>query len=238
MKEKIRPVARQSLADDLAQRIRRLIRENRLKRGQRLPPIAEMAKRFGVGHPTLRESLRKLEALGIVDIRHGSGVYVKDETGLLVTNPIHETRVSKKLLLDLVEAREPVELKSVQLAARSVTQEQLEEMHATLATAASSFGDPAALTAANMRFHLEIAKASGNSVVFELLKVLSALFQNEQRIVLDIHGSPRVDLAEHRAMLEALERRDEAEAVALMRAHLAGVRQAIENWDALIDPVE
>ena len=76
MKNAFEPVLRQSLADRLARRIRGLIQNGDYKEGDRLPPIMEMARRFGVGHPTIREALKKLETMGVVEIRHGSGVYV------------------------------------------------------------------------------------------------------------------------------------------------------------------
>lgn len=102
------PVARQSLSDELAQRVRWMIAGGGYAPGDRLPSIASMARRFGVAHPTLREALRKLETLGIVEIRHGSGVFVGvDENALLITNPVFEGHVTRALLLDLVDARTP-----------------------------------------------------------------------------------------------------------------------------------
>ena len=70
------PVLRQSLADDVAQRITQLIQSGNYGPGARLPAISRMATQFAVGAPTLREALKKLETVGVVDIRHGSGVYV------------------------------------------------------------------------------------------------------------------------------------------------------------------
>src|SRR5690348_12151302 len=114
MADAFTPVLRQSLADDLAHRVKQLIEAEGYEPGDRLPSISEMARRFRVGHPTLREALKKLQTLGVVDIRHGSGVYVgKNHNALLLSNPIFDTAVSKKLLLDLIEARMAIELKSV-----------------------------------------------------------------------------------------------------------------------------
>ena len=76
MKHAFEPVLRQSLADRLARRIRAMIQNGSYAPGDRLPPIMEMARQFGVGHPTVREALKKLETVGVVEIRHGSGVYV------------------------------------------------------------------------------------------------------------------------------------------------------------------
>ena len=225
------PVVRQSLADDLAHRIQQLITGN-YEVGERLPSIAEMARRFGVGPPTLREALKKLETVGMVDIRHGSGVYVgKGHDALLMPNPVYTGAVSKKLLTDLIEARIPIEMKSTALAATHATEAQLAEMRDLLARAEASLDDDEALSAVNMAFHQAIAQASGNSVLSQVLDVLRSLFQQEQQLILDIYGSRRQDHVEHVGILEALEQRDEALAVERMRAHLEGVREVLWQWD-------
>lgn len=232
------PVLRQSLADDLAHRVKQLIEAEGYQPGDRLPSISEMARRFRVGHPTLREALKKLQTLGVVDIRHGSGVYVgKNHNALLLSNPIFDTTVSKKLLLDLIEARMAIELKSVALAATHATEEHLAALRETLASAEQNFNDDAALNVANMAFHQQIARASGNTVLYHVLEVLSNLFREEQRVILDIYGSRTKDHAEHRRILEALEQKNEAAAVNRMRAHLHGVREALLRWDPDATPV-
>ncbi|CAN5777683.1 FadR/GntR family transcriptional regulator [soil metagenome] len=224
---------RQSLSDDLAQRIKQLIRSEGHADGARLPTISEMARVFGVGPPTVREALKKLQTVGVVDIRHGSGVYVsRNHNPLLVSNPIFDGAVSKKLLVDLIEARIPIEGKSAALAARNATSEHLDEMERLLATAGKSLDDDAVLSAANMRFHAQIARASGNTVLGQLLDVLSNLFREEQRIILGIYGSRKKDHVEHVGILEALQQRDEDLAVVRMRAHLEGVRDVLLQWDS------
>src|SRR6267142_1607549 len=113
MKNAFAPLERQSLSDRLARQIRGSIQGGDFQRGDRLPPIMEMARRFGVGHPTIREALKKLETMGFVEIRHGSGVYVtRSEEVLVLASPDYSGRVTKKLLLDLVRARIPLEMQS------------------------------------------------------------------------------------------------------------------------------
>jgi GntR family transcriptional repressor for pyruvate dehydrogenase complex len=232
MTDAYRPVLRQSLTDDLAQRVKQLIQFEGRQPGDRLPAISELARRFGVGHPTLREALKKLETLGVVDIRHGSGMYVgPNHNMLLVSNPIFDGAVTKKLLVDLIEARMAIELKSVALAAELATEAELDEMSQALANAGQNLGDDAALNVANMSFHRRIAVGSGNTVICQVLEVLSNLFKDEQKLILDIHGSRAKDHEEHLAILEALRQKDAALAVERMRAHLEGVRTALLRWD-------
>lgn len=226
------PIAKSTLADEVAQRVAQLIRSGDYEPGDRLPTINEMARRFGVGHPTLREALKKLEALGSVKIKHGSGVYVENNQDvLLMSNPIFSGDVSKKMMLDLIEARIPIELKSVVQAARNATDEHIQRMEELLEEAGRHIDDDAMLTQTNMAFHREVAVASGNVVMAQLLEVLSNLFEREQRLILDIYGSREKDHSEHLGILEALRAQDESLAKERMKKHLEGVRAMVQQWD-------
>lgn len=232
------PIVKESLADRLARQIRQLIQRGDYQPGDRLPTIMEMARRFGVGHPTIREALKTLEAVGVVEIRHGSGVYVtRNHDVLLVAGPDYGKTVTKKLVVDLVRTRVCLEELSAADAADNVTDEQLAEMRRLLTVAGESFDDDDALSAANIAFHREIARASGNSVLAQLLDVLGDLFTTEQRMILNIFGSRERDQKEHLGILDALERRDRKLAARRMRTHLEGVRDVVERWDPERHPV-
>lgn len=238
MENAFRPVVRQSLSDRLVRRIRALIQGGEYKEGDRLPPIMEMARRFGVGHPTVREALKTLEAMGVIEIRHGSGVYVtRDRDVLVLASPDYSGTLTKKLLLDLIEARKPIELQTTALAARNLTDDHCQEMRRLLTTAEENLANDEVLTSANMAFHQQIALASGNTVLAQLLDVLQELFVGEQRLILGIFGSRQRDHAEHLGILEALEQRDDSLAVERMKLHLDGVHEVLERWDPEQHPV-
>jgi GntR family transcriptional repressor for pyruvate dehydrogenase complex len=232
------PVLRQNLSDDIAQRISHLIQSAKYEPGARLPAISHMAVQFKVGSPTLREALKKLETLGVVDIRHGSGVYVgRSPDSLLISNPVFEATASKKLLIDLIDARIPIELQTAALAARHATAAHLDDMGCLLARAGKSLNDASALNQLNLSFHRQIALASGNVVMHQILEVLSSLFRNEQRMILDIHGRREDDHQEHLGIHHALRARDASLAAQRMRSHLERVRDTIYRWDPVENPV-
>jgi GntR family transcriptional repressor for pyruvate dehydrogenase complex len=231
-------VLKQSLSDKLALRIRGMIQKGDYKQGDRLPPIMEMARRFGVGHPTIREALKKLETMGFVEIRHGSGVYVsRSEEVLVLASPDYSGTVTKKLLLDLIRVRVPLETQSVADAMKNATLEDLVEMRRLLTTAGHNLGNDSVLNEANMGFHRQIARASGNTVLAQLLDVLHDLFTDEQRLILGIFGSRERDHQEHLEILAALEARDETVGVERMRKHLQGVEEAVARWNPEDHPV-
>ena len=238
MKDAFAPVLKHSLSDRLARRIRSLIQKGNYAPGDRLPSIMEMARRFGVGHPTIREALKKLETMGIVEIRHGSGVYVtRNDDVLVLASPDFGGQVTKKLLIDLINTRMPLEMQSAADAVRNGKPEHLLEMRRLLTTAAQNLDDDDALNSVNMAFHRQIAQASGNAVLAQLIDVLKDLFTAEQRLILGIFGSRERDHQEHLAILAAIEERDEKLAVDRMRTHLEGVREAVRLWDPEEHPV-
>lgn len=238
MRDAFGPVLKQSLSDKLALRIRGMIQKGDYKQGDRLPPIMEMARRFGVGHPTIREALKKLETMGFVEIRHGSGVYVsRSEEVLVLASPDYSGTVTKKLLLDLIRVRVPLETQSVADAVKNGTLEDLVEMRRLLTAAGHNLANDGVLNEVNMGFHRQIARASGNMVLVQLLDVLHDLFTNEQRLILGIFGSRERDHQEHLEILAALEARDEALGVERMRNHLKGVEEAVARWNPEDHPV-
>ncbi|MBL0939099.1 MAG: FadR family transcriptional regulator [Gemmatimonadaceae bacterium] len=231
-------VLRPTLTEALAQRIQERIREQAIPPGARLPAIATMAADFGVGAPSVREALRTLETVGVVTIRHGSGVYVNRPQGsLIVGNPMTHTPASKALLLDLIEARLPIEVLSAQLAARHATKSQLIEMRRLLNHAEAHLEDDAVLNETNLAFHRTIAVASGNTVVQQLLDVLTNLFTREQRLILDIQNERAKDHAQHVGILDALEQRKSALAGKRMQAHLTHVQKVLSRWNPSRTPL-
>ena len=232
------PLAKEGLADRLVREIWAIIRDGEYVVGDRLPPIREMAQRFGVGHPTIREALKTLETIGAVEIRHGSGVYVtRREEVLVMASREYTGTVTRKLLLDLIRARMPLEMQSAADAVHNATPADLAEMERLLTIAGEHLNDDEVLSPTNMQFHRQIAIASGNTVITQLLDVLGDLFRAEQRLILGIFGSRERDHREHLGILEALVRRDEALVVRRMKRHLEGVQEAVRRWDPEQHPV-
>ena len=239
MKHSFEPVIKQSLPDKLARQIRGTIQSGNYRRGDRLPPIVEMAKRFEVGQPSIREALKKLEAMGVVQIRHGSGVFVtRSEEVLVLASPDYAGTVTKKLLLDLIRARIPIEIQSVADCVKNASPEQVLELKRILASAGKHLNDDEVLNSVNMEFHGKIAEGSGNSVTAQLLAVLHEIFTDEQRLILGIFGSREDDHKDHLQILKAIEQRDETLAVERMRSHLESVQAAIQRWDPEHHPVQ
>jgi GntR family transcriptional regulator, transcriptional repressor for pyruvate dehydrogenase complex len=223
------PVARHNLADELTARILRHIREGNLGPGDRLPSTRELSARFAVATPTLREALRRLEATGAVEIRHGSGVYVRGDLSLLIlTNP-NQAPLGGAMLIDLMEARELIEPLVTQAAARNATEEQLAALAEALERPGHEIDSDAGMHAANMQFHRAIGAICGNAVMAQVVGSLLDIYGRERLTVPGSYGDRESDLRAHRAILAAMEARDAALAGQLMRDHLYEVRTFLSH---------
>jgi GntR family transcriptional regulator, transcriptional repressor for pyruvate dehydrogenase complex len=223
-------VARPSLSDALTERVLELIRAGGLRPGDRLPSARELSERFAVTTPTLREALRRLEATGAVQMRHGSGIYVgADLERMVIPNP-NIRPLQGDQLLQLLDARLLIEPPLAALAARRAEPADLDRLRTVLDQAGRHLeGEDAELDAANMTFHRAAAHASGNAVLGEVVDSLLSVHGAEQREILRIFDDRRRDHEEHRAILGAIEAGDGGHAEELMRAHLLDVTKVIES---------
>lgn len=224
-------LVRHNLADDLAASLLELIADRQLAAGDQLESVRSLAGRFKVAVPTLREALRRLEATGAVELRHGSGVYVGPNVGRLVlANPLARIP-SPARLVELLQARAVIEPPIAALAATTRDAGALARMGTDLASAEEliAAGEHARLARVNMDFHRALASASGNTTLAEVVESVTVVNVREQLEIQRIHGDERTDLAEHRGILEAVRAGDPALAERLTREHLAGVLAVIHE---------
>jgi GntR family transcriptional repressor for pyruvate dehydrogenase complex len=224
-------VVRRSLLDDLATSMLSLIADRKLSVGDQFESVRSLAERFKVAVPTVREALRRLEATGAVELRHGSGVYVGPNVDRLVlANPL-ALAPSADRLVELLQARALIEPPVAPLAAATRGSAALEQMEQDLATAAEliASGDHARLAEVNMDFHRSLAQASGNATLAEVVESVTVVNAREQLEILHIHGDRQADLDEHRAIYDAVQSGDSDLAELLTREHLDGVLAVINQ---------
>jgi GntR family transcriptional repressor for pyruvate dehydrogenase complex len=216
-----------SLSEHLMKGVLTLIREQGFEPGDRLPSVRELSERFSVATPTMREALRLLEMAGNLDIKHGSGIYVRrPEARLMLTNP-YARSLDTGTILNLLQARLLIEPPVAELAALNATDKHLDDLADLLADAERHLsGQEAAdavLGVVNMQFHRGIAEGAGNAILADVVFTLTEVHIKEQMAVLDLYNNRLRDHEEHKAILGALRRRDAAEAHRLMSEHLAEV---------------
>jgi GntR family transcriptional repressor for pyruvate dehydrogenase complex len=223
-------VLRPTLADALTERMLELIRTGGHRPGDRLPSTRELSQRFAVTTPTLREALRRLEATGAIELRHGSGIYVGAAIERIVLPNPNMRAMRAAQLVELLGARIVIEPPLAAMAARRARPDDLAALERVLDEAATHLrGEDAELHEANMTFHRATARLAGNSVLNEVVDSLLTVHGPEQREIQQIFDDRRRDHEEHYAILQAIAAGDAAEAEERMRAHLVEVRTVIEQ---------
>lgn len=230
---------RSSGSDLLTERVVELVRTQNLTPGDRLPSVQALARRFGVAAPTMREVLRRLQAVGMVEIRHGSGVYVRRPAASLILPNPHPGRLDRNVILDLLDARSIIEPKLAGLAAERATDAEIRELERVLERAEANLeGVDRVLGRLNMDFHRTVARVSQNRVLGPVIDSLCSIYEDEQLVVLRLYNDRVRDYQQHVGILDAVRRRDPDEARQRMERHLRDVQGVFLEREAAAEEEE
>ena len=223
-----------SVVSEVAERLLGYFTSGEIAVGTRLPAERQLAASLGVGRSAVREALAALEILGIVIVRPGSGTYLRDGISELLPRTLSwGLMLGAPRTRELVELRGGLEVQAGQLAAQRITDEALDRMRDNLATMERNLDDLATFVEADAAFHREIAAASGNQVLQELLQSIRSLLRIWVDRALTDEGHAAAALAEHREIFRALESRDENAVTAAMRSHMdTASRRLLAGFDA------
>lgn len=215
---------RKPLPEEVAGALAAEIREGRLPPGAFLPAEPRLIERFGVSRPVVREATRILEARGLVEVRRGVGVVVRDAPDPNLGDALAaRIRADAGTLRELWDARMMLEPAVAAAAAERATPEEVEvvlETAAALESAEDAVG-------ADLAFHAAVLRGAHNSVVALLLEPLGDLLRRERAATLRMG----LDLAAagHRRIAEAIAARDPAAARAAMERHLLEARRGLDE---------
>ncbi|ADB53200.1 FadR/GntR family transcriptional regulator [Conexibacter woesei] len=219
---------RPSGSDLLTEQVVELIDRERLEPGDRLPTVQALADRFSVAAPTMREVLRRLQAVGVVELRHGSGVYVRHGGRRVVLPNPYPGRLEPDTILDLLDARLLIEPHLAHLAARAGADEigELAQLIARARELLGGGGD-AELSRTNLDFHRGVARCAGNLVLAQVIDSLLDLYSAEQMEVMRLYADRVHDHEEHVEILEAIQAHDPELASERMQRHLEDVKSVV-----------
>ena len=217
-----------ALTDDAIDKIKEMLLAGELRPGDRLPPEKDLADRLGLSRSSLREAVKALELIRVLDVRRGDGTYVttlepkllNEALGFIVE--LHQARG----VVELLEVRRMLEPAAAAVAAHRIDLAGLAELRASMAgiTEETSVEE---LVEHDAEFHRIIAAQAGNSYLSSLLEALSSqtLRARIWRGLTEEQAVART-LAEHDAIADALEQRDAELVRALVTVHVSGV----EAW--------
>ncbi|MBN1838251.1 MAG: FadR family transcriptional regulator [Spirochaetales bacterium] len=230
---KIAPIKRERLNDVIVKRLVTLIQRD-LKPGDKLPSEKLLLEQLNIGRSSLREALRAVEALGLIEVRAGAGSYVTEIEGFLGRKPVelglfrHHHSIS-----DMIEAREIIEIAIVDLVVRNITEQQLEEMEEVVQRMETATPpDLEQHLSCDVRFHELLNKATGNTVLYELVSLVYNIVKEVRKEYFSSLDDFTLSCRYHRNILEALKRRDLMRARKAMQEHMDWVRRVFLNDSA------
>jgi GntR family transcriptional regulator, transcriptional repressor for pyruvate dehydrogenase complex len=223
-------VERSALPEQIAERILQMITERQLKPGDRLPSERELATMMNVGRPALREALRALSMMNVIEIRQGAGAYITNlDTAQLIQHLDFVFSLDDSTILELFDARKIVEVGIIELAALRATHEDLADLEANLQKSSASMHDPEQFLFADLEMHSLIARIARNPILLRFMESIHQLGLASRRRTGRLTGVPEQSMADHRRIVEAIKAHDPAAARSAMLAHLGNVEQKLKQ---------
>jgi GntR family transcriptional regulator, transcriptional repressor for pyruvate dehydrogenase complex len=220
------PLARRTYVADTIRTIKDMILDGRLAPGQRLPAERSLSEALGVSRPTVREAIRSLRAMNILESRHGAGTFVASLSVEELLRPLQFVlSLAEGGLEHLFEVRLLLEPGAAAFAAERATEEQIAGLQDCAARAeAHDTEDAEALRQLDIELHERILEASDNPLLQHLAGAISALGAESRSFTTRLPGVLPRTVVEHRAIVEAIAAGDTEAARAAMDGHIARIR--------------
>ncbi len=226
--EQFETVRRVRRYEQVAEQIRKLISGGKLQPGDLLPPERELAAKLGVGRSSIRDAVRTLEVMGILEPRQGHGTVVRDlSTDALVVPLANVLTRKREMVQELLDVRRMIEPGLAARAAKNATDEEVARMREILRRHEGKLRRGEQAVDEDDEFHYAVALAARNSVVLRVIDVLMDLLRESRSRSLQVPGRPRRSFDGHRRILRAIARRDPDGAEAAVRKHLQEIEEIV-----------
>lgn len=225
--EGLEPLNRKPVSEWVADRLLELIRSGNLQAGDKLPTENELARAMRVSRPVIREALRGLSILGVVESRQGGRCYVTDLSPARLVAPLQMVIAVDESNVDaLYEARVAVEGELLRLGALRVTDADLVKLREIVRAGYELTSDAVGFRVMDLEFHQMLMDIGGNPFLARAARAMYELGIEYRRVASETPGVIARSATEHEAIVEALATRDPERASVAMRAHLASIARS------------
>jgi GntR family transcriptional repressor for pyruvate dehydrogenase complex len=219
-------VRRNKVYEEVAKQIERLILK-KLKPGDKLPSERELAEMLQVSRSSIRDAIRGLELMGLVEPRQGAGTIVRQPDESAINPFANALKHRQEMVSELLDFRKMLEPPLAARAATHASPDEISEMEEILDRQEVTLSHGEASISEDAEFHYSVALASGNSVVLKVLDILMELLRETRERSLQVKGRPQKSLAGHRRILGAIKRHDAEAARDAMRRHIEDVEEIV-----------
>jgi GntR family transcriptional regulator, transcriptional repressor for pyruvate dehydrogenase complex len=225
-------IRRNKVYEEVAKQVEDLILK-KLKPGDKLPSERELAELLQVSRSSIRDAIRGLELMGLVEPRQGAGTIVRERPSGALVNPFGDAlKRRQEQVTELLDFRKMLEPPLASRAATRASAEEIAEMEEILRRQEEKQAHGEAAIAEDAEFHYSIALASGNTVVLKVIDTLMDLLRDTREQSLQLEGRPQKSLAGHRRILAAIKRHDVEAANSAMRRHIEEVEEIVLSKDS------
>jgi GntR family transcriptional repressor for pyruvate dehydrogenase complex len=223
----IEPVRRSRLYQDIVSQIEALLDKGELHPGDQLPPERALAEQFQVSRASVREALRSLELLGVVETRAGGGTFVRRTVPEDLARPLSNLIARGHTLTDVIEVRGLIEPAIAASAAKRIRPEELVELREILKQQAEKVAAGQPYAEEDTRFHELIGQAARNELLVTMLGVIWDVLRSSREQWLQTNQRAHSSIDAHQRILAALEAHDPDAARAAAADHIRAVGEAI-----------
>jgi GntR family transcriptional regulator, transcriptional repressor for pyruvate dehydrogenase complex len=217
----VRPIQRTTLATAAFEQLIANVVNGTWKAGDRLPPERDLCQQFGIARTSLREAMKAMELVGMLNSRVGDGTYVCPRTEFLSRPMMWAfTEMDKTELNDVMQARLIIEEGLAGLAAENGTNAQIDAINKAVQAMGDCIARNESVLDADMAFHMAVSDAAGNPLLSSSLQMLRNLMRHGIQFKLLLPGVSPTILRDHRAIYQAIKKRNPTAAKKAMRHHL------------------
>ena len=235
MVSSITPIKRATLSETIMEQLAQLILNGEFKANEQLPPERELASQFGVARGPVREALRALALVGLVEIKPGHGVFARDPSaptsGMSVIDMVLREVAD---IRDVYQARKVIETEQIIHAARKATAEQVEQLEKLMVEMRRIQEEDPSQTEEFARLHYQfdliVAEAAGNQVLLEIFRSIRRLEMDTHLKVLRLPEAMANSVVQQGRLLQAIAAHDVAAAREAARLHFESIDTLLEGW--------
>lgn len=225
----IKKIKKTNLSDEVFTQMKSLITSGKWKPGDRIPGENELARDFGISRVSIRSAIHKLVGMGVLSVRHGDGTFVAD-----IMNQQLQTRFMPLLMLDKIDLREILEFRllievySARLAAKNVSEEDIEQLRQYEQKFFDASGNLEAFAKVDLAYHNTLAFIGGNRVLMKVTAIIQDLYSEAMHQTIKIRGF-EPGLFNHTLLNDAIAKHDEEKAAKIMQDHIQTIIDQIDQ---------
>jgi len=219
-------IKKEGVAEKVINHVRAMVQSGNLKAGDKLPPERELTSIFNVSRPSLREAMRSLSIMGIVESRQGGGAFITDLNASTLLAPLDFfISLSENNVAESFECRRLIEMEIARKCARNASEDDKRELREMLDAQKQISDDAVTFRILDTQFHAKLFDMAGNSVMERLADGFYNLGLEVRRIATKDSSVVRQSLKDHEAIVGAINAGDAHAAAEAMRQHLVNIEQ-------------